>query len=137
MTLLLCTDRLIRVLWGVEKTAYMGSTSVRQSVCELMSAIKPFVRFCEIRWPGSWHQVLKKRLFCAYRLIGSRLSAVCLSVCLSVCLGCHNCCPIVAQFVTRDPRTILLITGEFRENGRSGSGALLAGVNESTTQDTS
>jgi len=58
----------------------MGSTSVRQSVCELISAIKPFARFCSIRWPGSWHQVIKKRLFCAYRLSGSRLSAVCLSV---------------------------------------------------------
>jgi hypothetical protein len=94
-------------------------------VCELMSAIKPFARICEIRCRSSLHHVIKKRLFCAYRLSGSRHSAVCLSVCVAtfiVLLRYNSSQGIRAPFFTID---------EFRENGRSGSGAL-TDVSEST-----
>jgi hypothetical protein len=67
--------------------AYVESTSVRLSirlpVCELMSAIKPFARFCEIRCLGSLQQVTKKPLCISVQW---QQHFSCLSVCLYVCL---------------------------------------------------
>jgi hypothetical protein len=60
--------------------------------------------------------------------IGSVAVDLQLSVCLSVCLVCHTYCRLAVQFVTRDPRAILFTIYEFRENGRSGSGAVLTGT---------
>jgi len=85
------------------------------SVCQRLSRLLDFVKF------GVPAVCIKRRLFCAYRLNDSRPSAVCLS-------GCHIYCSVAVQLVTRDPRAILFTIDGFRENGRSGSGALLTGT---------